>query len=47
MVRLEKTGLFAAVNLRIMRQVEMQKTMLRSFEISCAKKPIQKVEATN
>jgi type IV pilus assembly protein PilN len=47
MVRLEKSGLFSSVNLRIMRQVEMQKNMLRSFEITCNKKPIQKVEAKN
>jgi type IV pilus assembly protein PilN len=47
MVRLEQSGLFAAVNLRIMRQVEMQKTLLRSFEIVCSRKPIQRVEAKN
>ncbi len=47
MVRLEKSGLFSAVSLRIMRQVEMQKTALRSFELTCNKKPIQKLEANN
>jgi type IV pilus assembly protein PilN len=40
MVRLEGSGLFSAVNLKTLRQVEIQKTNLKSFEISCQKKPI-------
>jgi type IV pilus assembly protein PilN len=42
MVRLESSGLFSAVSLRTLRQVEIQKTNLKSFEISCQKKPIVK-----
>jgi type IV pilus assembly protein PilN len=42
MVRLEGSGLFSAVNLKTLRQVEIQKTSLKSFEISCQKKPIIK-----
>lgn len=40
MVRLEGSGLFSSVSLRTLRQVEIQKTNLKSFEISCQKKPI-------
>ena len=40
MVRLEGSGLFSSVNLKTLRQVEIQKTNLKSFEISCQKKPI-------
>lgn len=39
MLRLEGCGLFAAVNLKTLRHVEIQKTGLKSFEISCQKKP--------
>jgi type IV pilus assembly protein PilN len=42
MVRLESSGLFSAVSLKTLRQVEIQKTNLKSFEISCQKKPIVK-----
>jgi type IV pilus assembly protein PilN len=42
MVRLEGSGLFSSVSLRTLRQVEIQKTNLKSFEISCQKKPIIK-----
>jgi type IV pilus assembly protein PilN len=42
MVRLEGCGLFSAVSLRNVKQVEIQKTNLKSFEISCQKKPIIK-----
>jgi type IV pilus assembly protein PilN len=46
MVRLEGSGLFSSVSLRTLRQVEIQKTNLKSFEISCQKKPvIQTLEA--
>ena len=37
MVRLEGSGLFSVVNLKTLRQVEIQKTSLKSFEISCQK----------
>lgn len=40
MVRLEGSGLFSLVSLKTLRQVEIQKTNLKSFEISCQKKPI-------
>jgi type IV pilus assembly protein PilN len=39
MVRLEGCGLFSAVSLKTLRQSEIQKTNLKSFEISCQKKP--------
>ena len=42
MVRLEGSGLFSAVNLKTLRQVEIQKTSLKSFEINCQKKPVTK-----
>jgi len=42
MVRLEGSGLFSLVSLKTLRQVEIQKTNLKSFEISCQKKPIIK-----
>ena len=42
MVRLEGCGLFSAVSLKTLRQAEIQKTNLKSFEISCLKKPIIK-----
>jgi hypothetical protein len=37
--------LFSAVSLKTLKQVEVQKTALKSFEISCAKKPL-KAEGT-
>ena len=43
MVRLEGSGLFSAVNLKTLRQVEIQKTSLKSFDISCQKKPVTKI----
>jgi len=42
MVRLEGCGLFSGVSLKTLRQAEIQKTNLKSFEISCQKKPIIK-----
>jgi type IV pilus assembly protein PilN len=45
MLRLEGCGLFSAVSLKTLKQVEVQKTALKSFEISCAKKPL-KTEGT-
>jgi type IV pilus assembly protein PilN len=44
MVRLEGCGLFSAVNLKTLKQVEVQKTSLKSFEISCEKKPLKTAE---
>lgn len=44
MVRLEGCGLFSAVSLKTLKQVEVQKTALKSFEISCQKKPLKKAE---
>ena len=44
MVRLEGCGLFSAVSLKTLKQVEVQKTSLKSFEISCAKKPLKTAE---
>lgn len=43
MIRLEGCGLFSAVSLKTLKQVEVQKTALKSFEISCAKKPLKTV----
>jgi type IV pilus assembly protein PilN len=40
MLRLEGCGLFSSVRLITLKQVEVQKTHLKSFEISCHKKPI-------
>jgi type IV pilus assembly protein PilN len=42
MVRLEGCGLFSTVSLKTVRQAEVQKTSLKSFEISCQKKKIIK-----
>jgi type IV pilus assembly protein PilN len=42
MVRLEGCGLFSAVSLKTLRQAEVQRTNLKSFEISCQKKPVIK-----
>jgi type IV pilus assembly protein PilN len=44
MLRLESSDLFSAVNLKTLRQVEIQKTMLKNFEISCQKKQMLKAE---
>ncbi len=44
MVRLEGSGLFSAVSLKTLKQVEVQKTPLKSFEISCQKKPLKTAE---
>ncbi|MFO7707029.1 MAG: PilN domain-containing protein [Desulfobacterales bacterium] len=38
MLRLEGCGMFSSVSLRNIKQVEMQKTVLKSFEIVCTKK---------
>jgi len=38
MLQLEGCGLFSAVSLKTLKQVEVQKTALKSFEISCNKK---------
>jgi type IV pilus assembly protein PilN len=44
MLRLEGSGLFAAVNLKTLKQIEVQKTPLKSFEIICQKRVVQKAE---
>lgn len=44
MLRLEGCGLFSAVSLKTVKQVELQKTALKSFEISCEKKSLKKAE---
>jgi len=44
MLRLEGSGWFSAVNLKTLKQIEVQKTTLKSFEISCQKKPLNKGE---
>lgn len=41
MLRLEGCGLFSAVSLRNIKQVELQKTALKSFEIVCSKQVVQ------
>jgi type IV pilus assembly protein PilN len=45
MLRLEGCELFSTVSLKTLRQIEVQKTNLKSFEINCQKKPIQKAES--
>lgn len=44
MLRLESSGLFSAVNLKTIKQAEVQKTPLKSFEINCQKRAVQKAE---
>ncbi len=44
MLRLEGCGLFSAVSLRNIKHVELQKTALKSFEIVCTKKQVEKPE---
>jgi type IV pilus assembly protein PilN len=44
MLRLEGSGLFAAVNLKTLKQIEVQKTPLKSFEIISQKRVVQKAE---
>jgi type IV pilus assembly protein PilN len=44
MLRLEGSGLFSAVNLKTLKQVDVQKTTVKSFEIACHKKKVQKAE---
>ncbi len=44
MLRLEGSGLFSTVNLKTLKQVQVQKTTVKSFEISCHKRPMQKAE---
>ncbi len=44
MLRLEGSGFFSAVNLKTLKQVEVQKTTVKSFEIACHKKKVQKAE---
>ena len=44
MLRLEGSGWFSAVNLKTLKQIELQKTTLKSFEISCQKRSLNKAE---
>ncbi len=44
MLRLEGSGLFSAVNLKTLKQSDVQKTTVKSFEISCQKQPVLKAE---
>jgi type IV pilus assembly protein PilN len=39
MVRLEKSGLFSDVDLKTLKQRKVGKSNLKSFQISCRKKP--------
>jgi type IV pilus assembly protein PilN len=45
MLRLEGCGLYSKVDLKGLKQVEIQKTQLKSFEVSCVRKPIVAPEA--
>jgi len=47
MVRLQKSGLFSSVNLKNLKRQEVQKTNLKSFDITCTKvsPQIQKAES--
>ncbi len=45
MIRLEGCGLYSSVDLKGLKQVEIQKTQLKSFEVSCVRKPIAAPEA--
>jgi type IV pilus assembly protein PilN len=44
MLRLEGSGLFSAVNLKTLKQADVQKTTVKSFEIHCRKQPTQTAE---
>ena len=44
MLRLEGSGLFSAVNLKTLKQSAVQKTTVKSFEISCQKQSVLKAE---
>ncbi len=41
MVRLEQSGLFSDVDLKTLKQKTVQKSNLKSFQISCKKKPFK------
>jgi type IV pilus assembly protein PilN len=45
MIRLEGCGMYSKVDLKGLKQVEIQKTQLKSFEVSCVRKPIVPPEA--
>ena len=45
MVRLQNSGLFSSVNLKTLKRQEVQKTNLKSFQISCTKAPPPTVKA--
>jgi type IV pilus assembly protein PilN len=42
MVRLEESGLFSDVDLNTLKQRKVRKANLKSFQISCLKKPLKK-----
>jgi type IV pilus assembly protein PilN len=44
MLRLEGCGLFSSVGLKTLKQVEVQKTSLKSFDITCQKKTAYRAE---
>lgn len=45
MLRLEGSGMYSKVDLKGLKQVEIQKTQVKSFEVSCVRKPIETAEA--
>ena len=45
MVRLERSGLFKEVDLKTLKLKTVRKSPLKSFKISCTKKPYQKTQA--
>jgi type IV pilus assembly protein PilN len=47
MVRLEKSGIFSDVDLKTLKQVRMKDSNLKSFQISCAKRPTPVKTITN
>jgi len=47
MVRLEDCGLFKQVDLKTLKRTETQSTKLKSFAISCKKKPLIESESKN
>jgi type IV pilus assembly protein PilN len=44
MLRLESSGLFSTVNLKTLKQTDVQKTAVKSFEISCRKQAVHTAE---
>ena len=44
MIRLEQTGLFSEVDLNTLKQHKVEKSNLKSFQISCVKKSLTKTK---